>query len=102
LFIAEEREKELEDAYVKALVDDQRDGDGEEAGVATRKTVESLKCGEKVLEAICLAEEEAEKMRAYYKVRQLCWFQTFFLSYIRSYCFVIYFYILYLHYILLC
>lgn len=84
LFLEEERELEMEQAYERDLVDahdkadrqraigqgddEEAEDDGEETGVASRKTVETLKSGEKVMEALDLAEQEYIKWQTYEKV----------------------------------
>jgi len=78
LFIEEEREKELEEMYENLELDqaDRTDmpiGSGvedangnfpkieeEEVGTATKKTIDSLKAGEKILEAIEIWESEMD------------------------------------------
>lgn len=71
LFLEEEREKEMEDAYLDDIVKDQQavDEDGNEIGAASKKTAETLKSGERIMEAINLMDEEMEKLAAYHDVR---------------------------------
>ncbi|RKP12799.1 WD40-repeat-containing domain protein [Piptocephalis cylindrospora] len=80
LFLEEEREQELEELYESNLASEldrthlagkgigAGDEDEEEMGegaTAGKKTVETLKAGERILEAIDLADEEREAWRAY-------------------------------------
>jgi U3 small nucleolar RNA-associated protein 12 len=74
LFLEEERERELEESYEKEYVEvqdrptTQGDDDVDEVAAATKKTVESLKAGERIMEALDLLEQEKEKWDIYHKV----------------------------------
>ncbi|PPQ64699.1 hypothetical protein CVT24_008326 [Panaeolus cyanescens] len=77
LFLEEEREKELEQLYDKGLVDSlNRDEHGVGAGIegapvsaaaevagVTKQTTETLMAGERIMEALVLADNEREVMR---------------------------------------
>ncbi|KAJ1947987.1 beta transducin, partial [Linderina macrospora] len=75
LFLEEERERELEALYDRGLEEaldrtdqapaGQEDGDEPESGRAGRATMETLKAGERIMEALDLADEERAKWDAY-------------------------------------
>ncbi|KAI7864097.1 WD40-repeat-containing domain protein [Spinellus fusiger] len=69
LFLEEEREKELEELYESTLISqmEKTDLQGGEAEVdsAGRQTMETLKAGERIMEALDLADEERNAWEAY-------------------------------------
>ncbi|KAJ1911305.1 beta transducin [Mycoemilia scoparia] len=93
LFLEEEKERELEEMYEKGLagnldnagtqnrklrengggdsdggdLSDNDDGSDDELGMAGKQTMETLKAGEKVMEALDLADEELEKWSDYHR-----------------------------------
>ena len=71
LFLEEEREKESEEQYERDLMETRdNQNEDEEAGTAAKMTMESLKAGERIIEALTIAEEEIEKKSAYEKALQ--------------------------------
>jgi U3 small nucleolar RNA-associated protein 12 len=67
LFLEEEREKEMEETYEQELVGNENDGDEDEEGVdrAGKATMESLKAGERIIEAVELCQREWERKAEY-------------------------------------
>lgn len=74
LFLEEEREKELEEAYdnnLTASLENDEDGEGEkpEATEAGKQTTETLMGGEKIMEALDLGIEDLEVMREWRAIK---------------------------------
>lgn len=74
LFLEEEREKELEEAYdsnLTASLENEEDGEGEkpEATEAGKQTTETLMGGEKIMEALDLGIEDLEVMREWRAIK---------------------------------
>jgi len=83
LFIEEEREKELEAIYEKGIADtlgrsdapigsgvaDAQVEEGTEAGIVSKQTSDTLMAGERIIEAIDVADHERGTFRAYYEER---------------------------------
>ena len=74
LFLEEEREKELEEAYdnnLTASLENDEDGEGEklEATEAGKQTTETLMGGEKIMEALDLGIEDLEVMREWHAIK---------------------------------
>lgn len=66
LFLEEEREKELEEMYNNDLPDSKPSGeDDDEAEAVSKATSESMMAGEKIMEAIELADAERETLKTY-------------------------------------
>lgn len=73
IFLEEEREKELEELYEGTLaanlakddLEDEEGADGADAGPATKRTVENLKAGERLIEALELCHEDLQLMEAW-------------------------------------
>ncbi|KAI8582054.1 hypothetical protein K450DRAFT_228806 [Umbelopsis ramanniana AG] len=69
LFLEEEREKELEELYESTLAGQMEktdlNGDENELESAGKQTMETLKAGEKIIEALELADEDQLALRAY-------------------------------------
>ncbi|RKP11159.1 WD40-repeat-containing domain protein [Thamnocephalis sphaerospora] len=81
LFLEEERERELEQQYENTLTEslektNLNDGDedtaaaGGEAGAAGRQTMETLKAGERIIEALELGDEDYATTQAYEEMLQ--------------------------------
>ncbi|KAJ9070637.1 beta transducin [Entomophthora muscae] len=69
LFLEEEREKEMEELFESTLVDNSS-GDKEtedEVSRITSQTIESLKAGERIFEAIAIADQERLDLEAHQK-----------------------------------
>lgn len=79
LFLEEEREKELETLFESTLVNSARPGDSNEDGEvkadevsrANTQTMESLKAGERIFEALAIADREKSELEEYNKSVQL-------------------------------
>ncbi|KAJ5390831.1 Small-subunit processome Utp12 [Penicillium cataractarum] len=75
LFLEEEREKEMEEAYDSTLTaslerdEDNEDGEKAEAVDAGKQTTTTLMAGEKIMEALDLGMEDLEVMREWRKVQ---------------------------------
>ncbi|KAF7723974.1 hypothetical protein EC973_001490 [Apophysomyces ossiformis] len=68
LFLEEEREKELEELYESTLISQMEKtnvGDNMEVDTAGRQTMETLKAGERIIEAIDIGDEEKLGWEAY-------------------------------------
>lgn len=67
LFLEEEREKELEELYESTLVSqmEKADVNDMELDTAGKQTMETLKAGERIIEALDLADEEKQGWEAY-------------------------------------
>ena len=67
LFLEEEREKELEELYESTLVSqmEKTDVNDMELDSAGKQTMETLKAGERIIEALDLADEEKNGWEAY-------------------------------------
>ena len=65
LFLEEEREKEIEETYEKEWLDTQNRDDDNENDEVKKMTSESVKDGERLCEAISIAEDTWAKQRAY-------------------------------------
>eukprot|EP01117_Protostelium_nocturnum_P013641 TRINITY_DN5100_c0_g4_i3.p1 TRINITY_DN5100_c0_g4~~TRINITY_DN5100_c0_g4_i3.p1 ORF type:complete len:922 (+),score=215.60 TRINITY_DN5100_c0_g4_i3:138-2903(+) len=66
LFLEEEREKEMEALFeTEELRERREEEEGVESGPATKKTMETIKSGERLIEAILLANQETKKMEEY-------------------------------------
>jgi len=70
LFLEEEREKELETLFESSLEETGRGGKGqvdgeEEVDRAGRRTLETVKAGERIIDALEIAEEEENKAKVY-------------------------------------
>jgi U3 small nucleolar RNA-associated protein 12 len=72
LFLEEEREKELEELYESTLAGQMEktdlNADENELGSAGKQTMETLKAGERIIEALELADEDQLAMEAYHQV----------------------------------
>jgi len=71
LFLEEEREKELETLFESSLEETGRAGKGqvdgeEEVDRAGRRTLETVKAGERIIDALEIAEEEENKAKVYH------------------------------------
>jgi U3 small nucleolar RNA-associated protein 12 len=69
IFLEEEQEKDMEELMeTEMFAEKDHNDDDNEVGPATKTTAETLKAGEKILEALELAEGERKKMQEYEKV----------------------------------
>ncbi|KAL1919761.1 uncharacterized protein VTP21DRAFT_1692 [Calcarisporiella thermophila] len=72
LFLEEEREKELEELYESSLANTlEKTGidDTGEVGAAGKRTMETLKAGERIIESIEVADEERNEWEVYNELR---------------------------------
>jgi U3 small nucleolar RNA-associated protein 12 len=69
LFLEEEREREMEQLYDTNLANELQAGaegeEGEEVEAVTKTTSESMMAGERIMEAIELADADTQQMKAY-------------------------------------
>ncbi|CAM0136951.1 beta transducin [Umbelopsis sp. WA50703] len=72
LFLEEEREKELDELYESTLAGQMEKTDlneVDELGSAGKQTMETLKAGEKIIEALDLGDEDQAALAAYHKAK---------------------------------
>ncbi|CAG8521333.1 13198_t:CDS:10, partial [Acaulospora colombiana] len=69
LFLEEEREKEMEELYESTLTTSMEKTSLED-NIAGKQTMETLKAGERIIEALDIADEDAAKWKAYHQIKE--------------------------------
>ncbi|CAG8503552.1 14003_t:CDS:10 [Acaulospora morrowiae] len=69
LFLEEEREKEMEELYESTLTATMEKTSLED-NIAGKQTMETLKAGERIIEALDVADEDAANWETYYQIKQ--------------------------------
>lgn len=71
LFPEEEKDREMDELLDNSLIAENRhEADGEEPGLATKQTVSAMKAGERIVEALEVADTETQKRRDYQLARE--------------------------------